>query len=262
MDTQPRTAAPTLRVALVQQAAALEPAVNRERLAGLTPAGTDLVVFPEAFARDFGEAGSDVSAYAEPLDGPFGSEVARVAAERATTVVAGMFEPGADPGRPFNTLVVRGAVAASYRKIHLYDSFGYRESDRLTAGSLEPVVVEVGGFAVGLMTCYDLRFPELARRLVDLGAEVLVVPAAWVAGPRKVEHWRTLARARAVENTVFVVAAGQPGPRYSGHSLVVDPLGDVLAEAGDGDEVLEATLERAALDEARRTNPSLANRRL
>jgi predicted amidohydrolase len=91
---------------------------------------------------------------------------------------------------------------------------------------------------------------------------VLLVPAAWVAGPRKVDHWRTLVRARAIENTVFVVAVGQPGPRYSGHSLAVDPLGDVLVEAGEHDEVLAATLERAVLDEARRTNPSLANRRL
>src|SRR6478609_7972931 len=173
-----------------------------------------------------------------------------------------MFEAGDDPDRPFNTLVLRGAAHASYRKIHLYDSFGYRESDRLSAGDPVPVVVDLGGFGVGLMTCYDLRFPELARRLVDLGAEVLVVPAAWVAGPRKVEHWRTLARARAVENTVFVVAAGQPGPRYAGHSLVVDPLGDVLAEAGEGEEVQTATLTREVLEDARRTNPSLANRRM
>ena len=251
-----------LRVALVQHASGLEPDGNRALLAELTPTGADLVVFPEAFARDFGEAGSDVGPYAEELDGPFASEVARVAGERGTTLVAGMFERGEDPDRPFNTLVVRGGAAAAYRKIHLYDSFGYRESDRLTAGALEPVLVEVAGFRVGLMTCYDLRFPELARRLVDEGAEVLVVPAAWVAGPRKVEHWRTLARARAIENTVYVVAAGQPGPRYSGHSLVVDPLGDVLAEAGDGPEVLTAELDHEILATARRTNPSLANRRL
>jgi predicted amidohydrolase len=196
------------------------------------------------------------------MDGPFASEVARVAEERGSTVVAGMFEAGDDPERPFNTLVARGAVHAAYRKVHLYDSFGYRESDRLSAGRAEPVVVDLQGFRLGLMTCYDLRFPELARALVAAGADVLVIPAAWVAGPRKVDHWRTLALARAIENTAYVVAVGQPGPRYTGHSLVVDPLGDVLVEAGEGEETLTATLERARLDEARRTNPSLLNRRL
>jgi deaminated glutathione amidase len=255
----------SLRIALVQAASALEPDVNRAALAALAPEGVDLVVFPEAFARDFGEAGSDVSPFAEALDGPFASEVARVAAERRTTVVAGLFERADDPDRPTNTLVVRGAATADYRKIHLYDSFGYRESDRLTAGPLEPVVVEIGGWQVGLMTCYDLRFPELARALVDRGAELIVVPSAWVAGPRKVEHWRTLVTARAIENTVYVAAVGQPAPRYTGHSLVVDPLGDVVADTGAGtaDEpvVVTATLERDVLDAARRTNPSLANRR-
>lgn len=252
----------SLRIALVQEASGLDLQSNRVRLGELAPAGADLVVFPEAFARDFGEAGSDVSAFAEALDGPFASEVERVAAERDTTVVAGMFETSDDLKRPFNTLVVRGEASASYRKVHLYDSFGYRESDRLSAGRVEPVVIDVAGFAVGLMTCYDLRFPELARALVDQGAEVLVIPAAWVAGERKVEHWRTLSRARAIENTVFVVAAGQPGPRYTGHSLVVDPMGDVVVEAGTDPAVLTAVLDRASLDEARRTNPSLANRRL
>jgi predicted amidohydrolase len=255
-----------MRVTVVQQASDLEPEVNRVRLSELTPDESDLVVFPEAFARDFGEAGSDVSAYAEPADGPFAGEVARVAQAHGTTVVAGMFESSDDPARPFNTLVVRGAATADYRKVHLYDSFGYRESDRLMAGPLPEssgaALIKVGDFTVGLMTCYDLRFPELARVLVGAGAEVLVVPAAWVAGPRKVDHWRNLLRARAIENTVFVVGAAQPSPRYSGHSMVVDPLGDVLAEAGDHDELIAADLDREVLEEARRTNPSLANRRL
>ncbi|RHW25808.1 carbon-nitrogen hydrolase family protein [Nocardioides immobilis] len=256
----------TLRLALVQAASGLDPTENREALDRLAPGGHDLVVFPEAFARDFGEAGSDVSPYAEPLDGPFATELAGVAQARATTVVAGMFEQSTDPERPFNTLVVRGAAQASYRKVHLYDSFGYRESDRLMAGPIAPVVVEVGGWQVGLMTCYDLRFPEFTRRLVDAGAEVIVVPAAWVAGPRKVHHWRTLLTARAIENTVYVAAVGQPAPRYTGHSMVVDPLGEVVAEAGPGDEgepvVVTAEVDRATLDSARVTNPSLANRRL
>ncbi len=251
-----------LRVRVHQWASGLDPADNRARLAAGVAPGADLVVLPEAFARDFGQAGSDVSAFAEPLDGPFAQEVARAAAAASTTVVAGMFEVAEDPERPYNTLVVGGATTASYRKIHLYDSFGYRESDRLTGGATEPVVVEVAGWQVGLMTCYDLRFPELGRRLVDAGAEVLVVPAAWLPGERKVEHWRTLLAARAIENTCFVVGAGQPEPRYVGHSVVFGPLGQELAAAGGGEAVLDVTLERTDLDEARRTNPSLANRRL
>ncbi|HYJ27633.1 MAG TPA: carbon-nitrogen hydrolase family protein [Nocardioides sp.] len=251
-----------LRVRVHQWASGLDPAANRVRLAqGVTP-GADLVVFPEAFARDFGEAGSDVSAAAEPLDGPFAHHLAHVADAAACTVVAGMFETSDDPARPYNTLVVGGAIRAAYRKIHLYDSFGYRESDRLTGGPLEPVVVDVVGWQVGLMTCYDLRFPELARRLVDAGAEVVVVPAAWLPGNRKVEHWRTLLAARAIENTCFVVGAGQPEPRYSGHSAVFGPMGETLAAAGGEEETLAVTLDRADLLAARRTNPSLANRRL
>jgi predicted amidohydrolase len=251
-----------MQVTLVQAASTLDPAENRAALAELTPSGSDLVVFPEAFARDFGEPGSDLSGAAEALDGPFATEVAKVAAERGTTVLAGMFELAEDPARPVNTLVLRGAASAEYRKIHLYDSFGYRESDRVTAGPLTPVTVDLAGLRLGLMTCYDLRFPELARALVGAGADVLVIPAAWVAGPRKVDHWTTLARARAIENTAYVVAAGQPGPRYTGHSIVVGPLGDVIAEAGFGPETLTVTLDPEAVDEARRTNPSLANRRL
>jgi predicted amidohydrolase len=249
-----------MQVVLVQEPSSLDPADNRARLGSVVPQGADLVVLPEAFARDFGEPGSDLAPFAEPLDGPFVSEVERVAAARDTTVVAGMFERTDDT--PFNTVVVRGAAHLDYRKIHLYDSFGYRESDVLAAGPIEPATFDLGGTTVGVMTCYDLRFPELARRLVDAGAEVILVPSAWVAGPRKVDHWTTLLRARAIENTVYVLGAGQPAPRYSGHSTVIGPLGDILAEAGDDAEVLTVDLDPDAVAQARRTNPSLANRRL
>jgi predicted amidohydrolase len=252
-----------VHVSLVQAASTLEPTANRARLAELTPQGADLVVFPEAFARDFGAAGSPLGEYAEPADGDFGAELAAVADARDTTIVAGMFERSDDPARPFNTLLVRGRARAAYRKIHLYDSFGHRESDQLRGGALEPVTFELDGFTVGLMTCYDLRFPELARALVvEWGADVLLLPAAWVAGPRKVDHWLTLTRARAIENTAYVVAAGQPGPRYTGHSLVFDPYGDLVAEAADGETVLHAELDPDLVRQARETNPSLANRRL
>ena len=256
----------SLRLALVQRASTLDAAENRAAVKSVGSSleqGTGLVVFPEVFMRDFGKPGSDVSEFAEPLDGPFVQSLTELAAACDTTVVAGMFEASDDPTRPYNTLAVvdRDGLRASYRKIHLYDSFGYKESDSLLAGDVEPVLVEVGGLSVGLMTCYDLRFPELARELVARGAELLVVPSAWVAGPGKVEHWRTLALARAIENTAYVAAVGQPGPRYTGHSLVAGPAGEVLAEVGDGERLLAASVSRDRLEEARRTNPSLANRR-
>jgi predicted amidohydrolase len=254
-----------LRVTLLQRAADLDPAANRTALGEVAEVASDsdLVVWPEAFARDFGKPGSDLAAYAEPLDGPFVSALETLARQHEVALLAGMFEQSDDPARPWNTLVLAAPAGRStYRKMHLYDSFGYRESDVLSAGGTDPVVTDVAGFRVGLMTCYDLRFPELGRALVDAGAEVLVVPAAWVAGPRKVDHWRTLVQARAIENTVYVVAVGQPGPRYTGHSMVVAPTGDVLAEAGDEPATLAAVLDRAVLDDARRENPSLGNRRL
>jgi predicted amidohydrolase len=255
-----------LRLALVQRAASLDPDENREAVRSLVTAlerDTGLVLLPEAFMRDFGPAGSDISAYAEPLDGPFVAALHELAKQQGGTVVAGMFETSEDPARPYNTLAVvdRDGLRASYRKIHLYDSFGYRESDRLTAGPVTPVIVEVDGVRVGLMTCYDLRFPELARELVRRGAELLVAPSAWVAGPGKVDHWRTLVKARAIENTAFVAAVGQPGPRYTGHSMLAGPAGEVVGELADGEHLLTASVQRDRLEQARTENPSLLNRR-
>jgi len=255
----------SLQVAVWQHASDLDPAVNRAALDRVrTLADTaDLVVLPEAFARDFGEPGSDLTAYAEPLDGPFATALGDVAADHGAAVLAGMFERSGAGDKPYNTLVLaEPGRQTTYRKIHLYDSFGYRESETLSAGPTRPVSAVLGAVRVGLMTCYDLRFPELARALSSEGVDVLVVPAAWVAGPGKVAQWQTLLRARAIENLCWVVAAAQPGPRYCGHSMVVSPTGEVVAEAGDGDEVLEATLELRAVDEARALNPSLANRRM
>jgi len=249
-----------VQLALLQVASSLDPAENRAGLDALPEA--DLVVLPEAYARDFGRPGSDVSAFAEELDGPFVSALVKAAGDRI--LVAGMFERSAEPARPFNTVVAvdRGGVLAAYRKIHLYDSFGYQESGALMAGELDQLpVVEVAGTRVGLVTCYDLRFPEAARRYAG-EVDLLVVPAAWVAGPRKVHHWRTLLIARAIENVMYVAGAGQAGPRYSGASLVVDPRGDVLAEAGVDAETIAAEIDPRVVVAARRENPSLANRRL
>ncbi|MFI5429484.1 carbon-nitrogen hydrolase family protein [Aeromicrobium sp. UC242_57] len=257
-----------MRIALVQRASAIDSAANRESISAQLSElsaddGLDLVVLPEAAMHDFGSADHDLAAVAEPLDGPFVSLVADEARRLHATVIAGMFEQ--TDGLPYNTLVVvgpDGALRTTYRKIHLYDSFGYLESDRMSPGAIEPVVVEIAGQQVGLMTCYDLRFPELARALVDAGAETIVLPAAWVAGDRKLDHWRTLLAARAIENTVHVVAAAQGGDRYTGHSLVADAWGSIVVEASSGQEIVRTTLDAAEVAEARKVNPSLVNRRI
>lgn len=227
-------------------------------------APVDLVVLPEAVMHDFGDADHDLAAVAEPLDGPFVALLATHARRIGAVVVGGMFETRPDD-LPYNTVVVvgpDGELLVTYRKIHLYDSFGYRESDRLSAGEIVPAVFDVGGLRFGLMTCYDLRFPELGRALVDGGADAFVIPAAWVQGENKVHHWRTLVTARAIENTAAVVAAAQPGPRYTGNSLVVDASGRIVVEASDGDDLLLAELDPDVIADVRRINPSLLNRRM
>lgn len=257
-----------MRLALVQFASTTDAEANRAaidaRLAELTPEnGLDLVLLPEGAMRDFGNTHEDLAADAESLDGPFVRLLSRHAKRLGATVIGGMFE--ATEGLPFNTLVALGPdglLTQTYRKIHLYDSFGYRESDRLLPGEIEPVVIDVGGTRVGLMTCYDLRFPELSRLLVDAGAQILAVPAAWVQGEIKLDHWTTLLRARAIENTVPVIAAGQCGERYVGHSLVIDARGSIVEEAGNEPAIVRAELDLSEVERVRRENPSLVNRRI
>ena len=252
-----------VRVALVQVAASRDRAENLRHLERTEVPPADLVVWPEVSQRDLGGPGDDLGPDAEDLDGPFVEALVARATEHGGTWVAGMLERADGDGPPWNTLVVvdGSGLVASYRKIHLYDSFGYQESDRVRAGDGDPVVVEVAGLRVGLMTCYDLRFPELARALSARGTDLLLCPAAWVAGPRKVRHWQTLVTARAVENLAYVAAVGQPGPTYSGHSLLVDPRGDVVVSVEDGEHVVVGEVSRALVADARTENPSLLNRR-
>jgi predicted amidohydrolase len=204
-----------MRVAVCQIPVSIDPAVNLERaaaaLADAAARDADLAVFPEATQARFG---SDLRAAAEPLSGPFATQLGDSAAKLGLAVVAGMFEPAAD-GRVHNTTVAfdaAGQLVTSYRKIHVFDSFGQRESDLVAPGG-EVVVADLAGLRVGFLTCYDVRFPEHARALVAAGAQLLVLPSAWAAGPLKEEHWVTLVRARAIENTVWIAAAGQPARR-------------------------------------------------
>src|SRR5260221_11143610 len=204
-----------MRVALCQLPVSSDPSVNLARaqqaVADAARAGAQLAVFPEGAQARFG---TRLGAAADAADGALCRGLSEAARDHGIAVIAGVFEPG--PGRlVYNTAVVfdeRGTLAAAYRKIHLFDALGQRESDQVAAGD-EPTVTELGGLRVGLLICYDIRFPEHARALVAPGADLIVVPAGWAAGRFKGEDWVRLIPARAIENNVWVVAADQvPDP--------------------------------------------------
>ncbi len=261
-----------MRVAVCQIPVSADPVVNLDRVrAALSEAAgqhADLAVFPEGTQARFG---SDLQAIAEPPEGAFGTGLGEIAGKLGIAVVAGIFEPAPD-GRVHNTTVAfdgSGRLVASYRKIHVFDSFGQRESDLVAAGG-EPVVADLAGLRVGFLTCYDVRFPEHARALVGSGAELIVLPSAWAAGLFKEEHWVTLVRARAIENTVWVAAAGQvpdPGERPTraptgiGRSMVVDPSGVTRLDLGPYPGVGVAEIDTGLTARVRAEVPCLQHRR-
>jgi predicted amidohydrolase len=259
-------------VALGQIPISSTPHVNLDRVqAAVSDAaarGARLAVFPEGTQARFS---ADLRAVAEPLDGPFCSGLAHIARAAGVAIAAGVFETAPD-GRVYNTTVgydTDGALAAAYRKIHLFDALGHRESDSVAAGT-EPVIASLAGLRVGFLTCYDIRFPELARALAAGGADLLVVPAAWAAGLFKEDHWVTLVRARAIENTIWVAAAGQVpdpaepptrAPTGVGRSLLVDPMGVVKLDLGPAAGLAAGDVDLQYSGTVRAALPSLANRR-
>ena len=226
--------------------------------------GADLLVLPESSLYASAGPPSAWAGIAQPLDGPFISGVAVLARALRLPVVVGTAETNPD-GLPFNTLVAldqSGAVRATYRKIHLYDAFGYRESAVTSAGPIvPPQLLDFGELRLGMLTCYDLRFPESARYLIDAGANVLLLPSMWITGPGKEDHWYTLVKARAIENTSYVVTANQTGPLATGYSVIVDPFGVVISDAGEAPGVVFAGLEPRRLAAVRAQVPCLGNRR-
>jgi deaminated glutathione amidase len=261
-----------MRVAICQMPVSADPAVNLGRVAAAVAdaaaGGAQLAVFPEGMQARFG---TDLRAAAEPADGAFNKGLSGIASEHGVALLAGVFEPG--PGdRVYNTAVAydaRGNLAAAYRKIHLFDALGQRESDQIAAGG-EPVVVELGGLRVGVLICYDIRFPEHARALAARGADLLVVPAGWAAGLFKEEHWVTLVRARAIENTVWVAAADQVpdpaepatgAPTGVGRSMLVDPMGTVRLDLGSRPGIAVGDVDTKLTAEVRATLPVLEHRR-
>ena len=286
-----------MRIAVIQMNS--EPDVDKNLakiksyIAGSAESGADLVVFPEAAMFPFDAGRLDI--VAQPLDGPFAAAVEQAARDADITAVVGMFTPadtvfrtpsgelqtepvegsGEDNKfrRVYNALLVTGPNGTEhYHKIHTFDAFGYRESDTVKPG-IRRVTYDVGGVTIGLATCYDIRFPGHFYALAEAGATVMVVPTAWTDGPGKLDQWRTLTAARALDTTSFVVAAGQArpgsperygqndGPTGIGHSAIISPGGARLAETGYVAQTLVVDIDPNQVEKVRKGLPVLKGHR-
>lgn len=293
-----------MRIAAAQILSGSDPQDNlrlvREEVAHAATLGARIVVFPEATMRAFGAGRLDE--IAEPLDGPWATAVAEVAREHGVVVVVGMFTPG-EGGRVRNTLLVTGNAGGGggardgagdgdgagagdgaggvgadlhlgYDKIHLFDAFGFAESDTVEPGDTTRVVT-IDGVGIGLSVCYDIRFPGQYRRLAADGARLTLCSASWGAGPGKVDQWKLLARARALDSTTFLLAVDQADPQIVGvevkrgaptgvgHSLLVGPDGAVREEiTARGEGLLVVDVDDDEVTSIRKAVPVLANGRV
>lgn len=225
-----------------------------ELMANAASQNAALLVLPEALlARCDSDPDMSVKS-AQPLNGDYVQRLREESARNRLTTLLTIHTPTRE-GRAANTLIALrgGEIIAQYQKIHLYDAFAMQESRLVDAGSALPPLIEVEGMKVGLMTCYDLRFPEMALSLA--------LPAAWVRGPLKEHHWATLLAARALDTTCYMVASGECGNRNIGQSRVVDPLGVTIAAAGECPDLIFAEISAHRVAQVREQLPVLKNRR-
>jgi predicted amidohydrolase len=258
------------RIALAQIASATEKAKNlklaQDLISEAKSKGARLIAFPEflmAFSPS-SQSAEELREIAEPLDGPFVTSLGEAARNHGIDVLATIYETSEVPHRVYDTAIWingNGKLVDFYRKLHLYDALGFKESDKFLPGNeiTPPLNTDVGH--CGMMICYDLRFPELARILTLMGATVLLAPSGWVQGEMKVEHWQTMVRARALENGCYVIAPDQVGNIYIGHSMVVDPFGRIVVDMRDEEGLALADLDLTSVTDIRDKLPLLKNRR-
>jgi predicted amidohydrolase len=240
-----------------------------ERLAAQAAGkGAELVVFPEAVTYEYSASAERIAQMAAAHGERCEERLRAIAIENNIAIVAGTYSKG-EGKLARNMMVAVGADGASlgrYQKLHLYDAFHYKESEKNEPARLQPdfgelVTFDLAGFRFGLLNCYDIRFPEMSRALVDRGADVLLVASGWVPGPLKEFHWETLLKARAIENTCFVAASCQPAPSSVGLSMVLDPNGIPVSTVAAGEGVAVSTIDKERLAKVREVLPCLGHRR-
>lgn len=258
-----------MKVALAQMASGRDKESNLETSARLFKEALkhkpQMVIFPEyqMFSPDYADP-DGLRENSEAMDGEFIARIAGLSRENGVKALINIAESNFGTLKPFNSSVFiddLGIVSGKYRKVHLFDAYSKLESSLFEPGRMPISVIDAGGVKMGLQICYDLRFPESARLLKLLGAQVLSYQAGWYAGERKLETWKTLLRARAMENGVFVLGTAQCGKYFTGHTLAVNPYGDILAEAEDQEGVLSCELDLGVIEEYATEVPMMKQRR-
>ncbi|MDG6939006.1 MAG: carbon-nitrogen hydrolase family protein [Nitrososphaerota archaeon] len=222
----------------------------------------DLIVFPE-YCMGVDDKGINrrlVSSLAEPVDGPFVSGVLDVASSNGATVVLPIYEKAKEGVYNSALLIEKGKLRGAYRKVNLFDALGYRESEFFSNGE-KAVTFDLKDWRFGLMICYDLRFPELARTLAHNGAEAILVPAGWFRGPNKEDNWITLLKSRAQENTVYMAGVGNCAKPFVGRSSLVAPDGVQELDLGVGERFMAVELEKERIGRTRKALPVLQQSR-
>ena len=260
-----------MKVALVQFKASVNKEENLKKIISYISKASSkkalLCAFPEfmMFYTKSSQTSKELASLSETINGNFISSISKAAKENRIQVVGSFYEKSKKNNRVYDTSFVinnSGKVISTYRKIHLYDALGFKESDKMIPGSkiTKPIGTSIG--KIGMMICYDLRFPEMSRALAIAGSEVLIVPSAWVKGPMKEEHWITINKTRAIENGCYVIAPDQVGNIYCGRSLVVDPYGKVLVDMKKKQGIIFVDIDLKKVKETRKVLPLLKNRRV
>ena len=259
-----------MKVAVVQFKASTNKETNLKKIINYISKAAQnkatLVAFPEfmMFYTNSSQTPKQLASLAEKIKDNFVNTIAKTAKQYRIQVIGSFYEKSNKKNRVYDTSFVidkTGKVISTYRKIHLYDALGFRESDKMTSGSkiTKPVKTSIG--KVGMMICYDLRFPEMSRSLASSGSEVLVAPSAWVKGDMKEEHWITINKTRAIENGCYVIAPDQVGNIYCGRSVVVDPYGKILLDMKKKQGIGYVNIELKKIKQIRKVLPLLKNRR-
>jgi len=259
-----------MKVAVVQFKASTKKETNLKKIINYITKTAEnkatLIAFPEfmMFYTNSSQSSKQLATLAETITGNFITSIAKCAKENHIDVVGSFYEKSTKKDRVYDTSFIidkNGKVISKYRKIHLYDALGFRESDKMVKGSkiAKPVSTTIG--KIGMMICYDLRFPEMSRLLAVAGSEILVAPSAWVKGNMKEEHWITINKTRAIENGCYVIAPDQVGNIYCGRSLVIDPYGKILLDMKKKQGIGYVNIELKNVKQIRKILPLLKNRR-